>query len=272
MRLFKSRKFRFPIISVLAFLGIIVLTLGFLGLKTFSGETDWVWAKVKVSQGLWWASTQKPPLWLPQAISKGDAEYNFFGSPVVQVEGIRSYPAGDNESEDRFNTYLTLKVAAAYSPSQKKFTFKNTALAVGAPIELELGSSLVSGTVIGVSSSPFAENYVEKKVTLRKIPAFAWEYSAIKAGDEFSDGEDVVFKVLSKNILGYANVSKSIGENRYQTVPGSTFEIAVVASMKLKDIGSFLVFGEEKVIRPGAIFSVATPGFDYRDFEVVSVE
>ena len=273
MTLFKIKKNRFSIIIVLVFLGILVLTLGFLGLRQLSSKTNWVWAKVKVSQGLWWASTQKPPLWLPQAIGKGDGEYNLFGSPIVEVEEVRSYPAGDNEKEDRFNIYLTVKVAADYSSSQKKFTFKNSALAVGAPIELELGNSLVSGTVIGVSSAPFEQKYVERKVTLRKIPAFSWEYSAIKIGDEFSDGVDIVFKVLSKNILGWANVSKSLGENRFQTLPGgSTFEIAVTAKMKLRDVGGALIFGEEKLFRPGAVFSVATLNFDYRDFEVVSVE
>ncbi|HJX59405.1 MAG TPA: hypothetical protein VJ481_02515 [Patescibacteria group bacterium] len=267
MNLPKNKKQRFSLFAITLFLGILVITATFIVLKILTPKENFVYAKVKVAQGLWWASTQKPAFWFAKAISRGDSEHDLLGRTIAQVTDVRYYP----DIEDKYNIYLTLKLAS--SGKGGKYSFKNSPLSVGSPIELELNRSLVTGTVIDMNENPFEEKYVDKKVLLRKIPAYRWEYNAINIGDEFSDGKEVVFKVISKNVLGYSNISKTLGEDRYLVLPtGSTLEISVLASIKLKYADGFYFFGEEKAVRPGATFSVSTPNFDFRDFEVVSLE
>lgn len=267
MNLPKNRKQKFPLFALTLFLGILAITATFIVLKILTPKENFVYAKVKVAQGLWWASTQKPSYWFAKAIKEGDSERDLLGRTIAQVTEVRYYP----DIEDKYNIYLSLKLAS--SGKGGKYSFKNSPLSIGSPIELDLNRSLVTGTVIDTSSNPFDEKYVDKKVLLRKIPASRWEFNAIKAGDEFSDGKDVVFKVISKNVLGYSNVSKTLGKDRYLVLPtGSTLEISVLASIKLKYEDGFYFFGEEKAVRPGATFSVSTPNFDFRDFEVASLE
>lgn len=254
-----------------------MITVGFTGIIAFSkllSKTDYVYAKVKVAQGLWWASTLKTPLWLAQGIKANDSELDLFGKPIAEVIEKRYYPTGDSLIEDKFNVYLTVRLAAKFSKSGKKYTFKGTTLSIGSPIELDLARTFVSGTIIDISPEPFQDKYVEREVTLRKVTAPGSEFNAIKIGDEFSDGNEVVFKVLDKNIFRFFerdNLALPISSMLGITVTAK-MKLTVTAKMKLKEKNGLFLLGEDKIVRPGAILSIPTPNFDYHEFEIVSIE
>ena len=60
------------------FLSIFFACIAFVGIisfyKLFVKKENFVYARVKMSQGLWWASTQRPPSWLAFSLRPGMVE------------------------------------------------------------------------------------------------------------------------------------------------------------------------------------------------------
>jgi hypothetical protein len=124
-----------------------------------------------------------------------------------------------------------------------------------------------------LSDEPIENEYVTKIITLTGKNLFPWQYSAIKIGDVYSNGEQEVFKVLSKHAVDtrtlasdtYGNVSTSSLENRkYVTVK------AEIRLKKTKD--NKLFFGEEQEIMVGIPFGLKTPNFNYYLLDVSKLE
>ncbi|MFZ5932514.1 MAG: hypothetical protein ACOYT7_00280, partial [Patescibacteria group bacterium] len=153
-----SKKGKFPFAYFL-FLLIPVFVLAVSFLKTASGKPTYLFAKVKASQGLWWAASAKPNIWFPASIKKGDIETNLLGQPIAEVLEVRYYPyvIEGTPYEDKFDIYLTVKLAADFNKRSQKAIFKRSALSVGSPIELNFPTSAISGTIIEMSPEEFKE-------------------------------------------------------------------------------------------------------------------
>lgn len=266
----KKNKY-FSIITLL-FIAMVVLVLGTSFVKTAISQEDYIYAKVKVSQGFWWASTQNPSVSFVNSIKKGETEYDLLGKPVAEVLEARYYPILSSRYQVRYDIFLTLRLAASYNNKTQKYLFKRSTMAVGSPIELEFSSTQVSGEIIEISKEAFQENGLEKNIILTKRLAYPWEYDAIKIGDELFDGEEVVFRVTSKRALDTSLVDVSSYGNVNLSLRDPRKFIRVYGKIKLKEKGDRLIFGEEQVIIPGVEISLATENFVFDQFVVQEVK
>lgn len=257
---------------ILLITAVILISLGVAFLKLSTKKYEPVWVKVKVSQGLWWATTDKPAYWLASAYRKGDAEYNLLGRKIAEVTEVRYYPFFDRGSiyEDKYNIYLTLKIAA--DKQGNNLLFKRERLSVGSPIELDLNKTLTTGTVIEISQSPFTDEYLEKTVTLTKRFAQPWEFDAIKIGDNYFDGEETVFEVLDKSKADTSVISADSFGNITPLTTEPERYVFVKAKVKVKKKGEQLLFGEEKILQSGTLLPIATLNFKFDGFLIAEVD
>lgn len=277
MNLKKLFKFTVKNYFITIFIAIILFVGAVSVYKLFYSKPTFVYAKVKLGQGLWWAGGVKPNFWLATAIKKGDTERDLVGKPIVEVLNVRYYPwITVGSISDQFDVYLTLKLRVSVISRAKKYNFKRNTLGVGAPIELELSSAQVSGTIIDLSENPFEDKYVEKTVILTKKYAYPWEFDGIKVGDKYFDGEETVFEILDK----------ALGEGSYVFSPQRTTTttilsqqvseqrqtINVKAKIRLKEAGDQLIFGEEQKLYVGKTLIILTPTFNFQDYIIGKIE
>ncbi|MBU0572386.1 hypothetical protein KKH23_01815 [Patescibacteria group bacterium] len=267
----KKNKY-FSIITLL-FIAVAVLVASTAFIKTAISESDYIYAKIKVSQGFWWASTQSPNVWFINSLEVGDTEYGLLGKSVAEVLEIRHYPTiSYPKYQAQYDIFLVLKLAVSVNTKTQKYMFKRSTIGVGSPIELEFPSAQMAGSVIEISESLPKDELVEKDIIITKKQGYPWEAEAIKIGDEQFDGEEIVFKVTAKqafatsliDINPYGDVNLGLKDSRrYITVRGK---------IKVREEGDLLIFGEEQVVAPGGELSLATKNFVFDQFLVQEVK
>jgi hypothetical protein len=262
--------YKFPLL-------LVVITILFVALvsflKTASTPKKTVYAKVKVSQGFWWASTSKPELWFAKGIRKGDTEKSLLGQDIAKVINVTHYPyiSPERGFEDKYDIYLTVELAASYEGSSKEAVFKRSPLSIGSPIELSFPSSLVTGTIIDLSTTPLDNSFVEKTVVLTKRFAFPWEYEAIVIGDTYENGDEVVFEVLNKSQRQTSVISSDTFGNLNQQTNEATRYITILARVRASYKDGMLIFGEERLLSPGNILPVATSNLVYDNYVISEI-
>lgn len=262
---------RLPFSTVLfIIIPLLVAIIAFFKLSSTNDKT--VYVKIKVSQGLWWAATKEPSLWLDSALEVGDKELGLLGKPVAEIEDVRVYEVLDKPEEDRISIYFVAKLKASFDKTEGKYSFKRSSLVIGSPIEIETNRALITGSVLEISEEPLKDDYQEKLVSIIKENAYTWEYNAIKVGDSYSDGKDVVFEVLNKKILGSSSFYKvDIYSNISPNTLNPTLRVSVTAKIKVKEKNGKLLWGEEKIIKPGSPLPISTSSFDFQDFYISAV-
>jgi hypothetical protein len=268
-------------IKMMPFLLILIplLTIIFGAFKYLSRESSYVYVKIKMSQGLWWASTTKPNLWLAKSINVGDKQTSFLDKTLAEITEIRYYPYisrnSDSISEDKYNVYLTVKLSVG-TDSKGNFIYNRSNLIVGTPIEVETGKTQITGTVTEISPNEFPNNFVTKKVTLLKMMGYIkgnpYPYLGITIGDKYFDGTENVVEIASKSLRGIGiNSSDDFGVVREQTSKISQ-NIVIEANLKVRKIGDEYIFGEEKVLRNGEELYVPTDNFSFEGYVVSAIE
>lgn len=249
---------------LLLFLSILGVTGGVVVFKLLFSETTTVYARIKVSQGLWWATTQKTPLWLSDSLKKGDTETSMGGEPLVELLSVRKYPIGiAPHNNEQYETYLIAKIETSYSKKQSKYMFKRSPLAVGSPIDLELSSAYVSGTVMELSRKPILDKYKTVRAIISKQESYQWEYDSIELGDSYFDGEDTTFVVIDKSF-----------EEMYDQYNGYPMErerpivIYLTVEMKVKENKGILLYREDLPLQVGKKISIQTPSFFFDQYTV----
>ncbi len=264
------------------FLSIFFASIAFVGVvsvyKLFFVKPTYIYVKVKVGQGLWWASTQKPSLWFVQSFEKlkKDQEKDLTGQPVAQVLSVRYYPTYIPNQytyiPNQYDVYLTMKLKVTKMGKVGKYNFKRSAIGVGSPVDFEFPSAQFSGTIIALSENPFKEKYIEKIVYITKLAAYSFEYDSIQLNDRYFDGEDWVVEVLDKEGGEIANlipVARSlINPNLTQTRQN----IVVKLRLKGKVDNNNFIFGEEQIIAPGKTINLSTNNFQFNDYVIAKVE
>lgn len=270
----KSNKPRSYLLVLLVAIPVLTVLIAFLKL-TFS-ETNYIYAKIKVSQGLWWSSTKRPDYWFVENLNEGIQEKGIAGKISTELLGFTYYPfITENNlatSETTYNIYLDVSLDVKKTRSGE-LIFKRNKIAVGSPIELSFPNLHITGAVIQLSEKPLVNEYITKTIQLTGRNIFPWEYDAIKIGDTYFDGKQEVFKVLDKKSIGTTVIAPDL----YGNFPSSGLErrryVTVTAQVKLKKAkGEKLFFGEEQEITIGTPFSLVTPNSNYSFLTISKLE
>lgn len=239
-------------------------------------KPSFIYARVKLGQGLWWANINKPPVWFIGALKPKEVEYDLLGRPVAEILAVRYYPHKEATDKylavDKYDIYLTTKLAVSLNNKTKQYAFKRAAIGVGAAIDLQFPSAQISGTIIDISNKPLADTYVEKIILLTSTYNYPWEFAAIKIGDRYFDGQDTVFEVLDKKATNISILSPDPYGNLTTATTELRNYLAVRAKIKLKEKNGQLLFGEEQVVKSGGPLSVTTDYFVFDGFSVASIE
>lgn len=253
------------------FLSIFFACIAFVFLvsiyKLFFVKPTYVYAKVKVGQGLWWASTQKPPIWFVKYFQKGDQELDLTRKPIAQILSVRYYPFwGSNQ----YDVYLLMKLKVTKMGSGK-YNFKRSAIGVGAPVDFEFPKVQFSGTITELSEKPIKEKLTIKNITFIKKWAYPWEAETVVIGDKYFDGEEIVFEIIDKKIEDSQEVYNLSGIY-YPVESERKKHITIKGRIKVSEKNGKFVFGEEQIIAPGKTISLATQKFQFQDYLVAKVE
>jgi len=254
------------------FLSIFFACIAFVGLvsiyKLFFVKPTYVYVKVKVGQGLWWASTQKPSIWFVKNFKKGDKELDLTRKPIAEILSVRYYPTYLPNQHD---VYLLIKLKVTKMGSGK-YNFKRSAIGVGAPVDFEFPKVQFSGTIIELSEKPIKEIYQEKTIIITKRNANPWEYDSIKVGDFYFDGQEKVAEILEKNAKNTQTLISDALGNYPDIAPEQRKYIFVKLKIKGKIKDNKFVFAEEQIITPGKTINLTTQNFQFQDYVVAKME
>lgn len=215
-------------------------------------KPTYIYVKVKLGQGLWWASTSQPPLWIINSITK-DKKENQTIAQIIKVNYYPYFTTGiNNQFIDQFDVYLYLRLKV--TKNNKSFYFNRSVITVGTPIDLEFLNTQISGTVISLSDKPLIDKYINKIVFLIKKDPFLWEYEAIKIGDYYFDGENKVFEIVDKEMSENEDV------------------LTVKAKIKVKEINNQLIFANEKFFNIGKNINIITNNFNFNNYIISKID
>lgn len=255
------------------FISIFFACIFFVGMvsfyKIFISKPTYIYAKVKMGQGLWWANTAKPSIWFVNSLKKGMVEKGLAGDTIAQILSVRYYPFWGS---GQYDVYLTVKLKVSGNKKTGKYNFQRSTIGVGAPIDLEFPESQVSGTITGLSEKPRKYNYVEKTVYLTKRNAYPWEYDAINIGDSYFDGEEKTVEIIAKTATDTNSISADFfGNYNSSTIEGRKY-IMVKAKIKGLMVNNQFVFGEDQIVSIGRSLNISTPSFIFQDYVVGKIE
>lgn len=249
----------------LACIAFVVLVSGY---KLFLTKPAYVYVRVKMGQGLWWASTAKAPIWFVESIKKNQKQNDLLGKPLVKIINMRYYPW---YTSSQYDVYLTLQLRVSGNKKTGRYSFNRSAIGVGSPIDLEFPSTQFSGTIIQLQTTPFQDFYIEKVITLEKKWAYSWEADAIAIGDKYFDGEKIVFEIIDKQIEDSQEVY-SISGTYYPVETERKKNIIIKARIKVKQTDSQLIFAEEQTISLGKTLNISTSKFTFTDYIISKME
>lgn len=261
------------------FLLIFVGCIGFVGMvvfyKLFVSKPTYIYAKVKVGQGAWWANTQKPNLWFVRAISQAKEQKDITGTQMITIINVDYYPyifsqILSNQLPNQYDIYVTMKLKVSSTGAKKTYNFNRETIGVSSPINLEFPNVQFSGTVIALDDKPFKEIYEEKIVYLTKRIPLPWEYEQITVGDsQMRDGTEI-FKVLDKSYEDESVITLVQNGILTNSLMNS---FSVKARIRVKKEGNEYVFGEEYVVAPGRILQgVEIKDFTFIDYYITKIE
>jgi len=237
------------------FFGIVSFVFLISVYRLFYSKPTYIYVKVKIGQGYWWASTNNPSTWLIDSIKKGNKQYDTIGKKVAEILSSQYYPifsVGVNtQFYDQYRTYLTLKLKVSGN-NKFGYSFQRSAIAVGSPIDFDFPSAQFSGTVIQLSNKPIVEKLVKKTVYLTKKSNDPDEFNSIKIGQNYFDGENEVIKIMDKYFDGT--------------------NITIKALFKLKEKNNQFILGEEEVIAKNKVLGFMVSDLLLYNFTVEKIE
>lgn len=249
-------------------LSVLIIGLVFMS-KSYFAKPQYLYVKVKVGQGFWWASTARPGKWYYDAIKKGDKQLDLVGKMQAKVIEKRIYKWYNT---DQFDIYMNLYLRVSKNSKTGEYRYDRSVLSVGSPIEVSMPTLDITGTVIAMSNKDFQDKLESKIVYLSKRNAYAWEYDAIKIGDTYFDGENNIFEVIDKS----AEDVSSFSRDNYGTAVGTQVElrknITVKTKISVTNSENQYVLGEDQVLVAGKLFNFATSKFVFDNFFISSVE
>lgn len=257
------------------FLFITILTGIYAFTQRASKPQATVYVKLKLSQGLWWTTNANPPIWLAQTINPGDFEKDIFGNEIATVISKTYYSAEPLKFPNQHEVYLTLKLATKQDSGTGKHRYKRSPLSVGSPLNIDLSSATLTGSVMSISSQEPQEKYLTKQITLAKQYAYYTdspdEFNSIQIGDSYFDGQDIAFKITDKYLKARKVAFSDINGRPVVNTLDVNQHIYLEAEIKVKEIDNMYFYGEEQRVAPGANLNIITNSQDLSRYTVVSL-
>ncbi len=262
-----------PFIKKYYFLLIIVGCVGFVGVvsvyKLFISKPTYVYAKVKVGQGYWWASTLRPNQWFLKAIKAAKEQKDLTGKPTVRVLNTYYYPYyGTNQ----FDVYVMLQLKVTKQGKKGVYNFNRETIGVATPIDLEFPNVQFSGTIIELSEKPITTQLVAKTIYLTKKYSYPWEFDEIKIGDKFNNGSEDVIVIVDKAKSETNEVLKDDQGKLISTDTEKYDYITVKAKVMAYKEDSRYIYGEETILSPMRSFDFITDEYIYNGFTIAKIE
>ncbi|MFZ2026541.1 MAG: hypothetical protein WAV30_04620 [Microgenomates group bacterium] len=258
---------------------IFVMFLTFIGIATvykYTSTKQTIYVKFKVSQGTWWANTQKPSIWFVKGIEQAQESKDLAGQAVATVLDVVYYPyilsaVTGQAATGQYDIYVTAKLKVTVLGKKGMYNFNRGTIGIGSPIYLEFPNVQFSGTVIALSESPFNERYVKKTVYLTKRAPLPWEYDQIEIGDSQTNGKQTVFEIVDKSYNGEIAGTSALDQGWLINTNINLF--TVKANILVKEVNGQYIFGEEEVIAPSRyLIGVSTKKFTFTDYYITMVE
>jgi hypothetical protein len=255
------------------FITIIAVCVLFVGVvsvyKLFFAKPTFIYVKVHMGQGLWWANTQRPAGWFVDAIKQARVETDLTGRPIVEVQNVTYYPW---YGSSQYDTYINVVLKVSRLGKTGKYNFKRSTIGVGAPVDFEFDNVQFSGTIVALSEEPINNTYVTKTVTLTKKGAYPWEYDAIPIGDTYNNGQTETLKVMEKNNQETASIYSDMYGNNLPLAEESKRYITVKLRLKGKVVDGQFLYGEEQLVSLGRSFTTSSSHFTFNDYMVAGIE
>jgi hypothetical protein len=257
------------------FLAIFFAAIAFVGFvsiyKIFFVKPTYVYVKVKVGQGLWWASTQKPSIWFIEGLkqAQNEAEKELTGQPAAKILSIRYYPS---YIANQYDVYVTMRLKVTRLGKTGKYNFKRSAIGVAAPVDFEFPSAQFSGTITQISEKPIEDKLTEKTVILTKRAADPWEYDSIKVDDFYFDGQEKTFVIIDKTAKETQTLTSDLFGNYPDISPETKKYIFLKAKIKVKKEGNNFLYGEEQLVSLGKTLNIATNSLLLENYKVASID
>ncbi len=241
-------------ILFLLFLVVIIVVAGFYISKKYVAKSSYIYVQVKVGQGLWWASIERPSFWLIRSLTM-DKNNNLSGDGVKLIS-LNYYPSfqsiqGPSEFTNQFDVYVTLRIPVT-KDGGGQYYFNRNLVSIGAPIDIQLPVTQFSGTIVNFSKMTLNNSTEERTVFLSKAGASQDEFQNVNAGDYYFDGQNKVFIVEDKSYQDGTLIIKA--------------KIALTKSY------GHLLFGENEVINLNQKFDFITNKAIFYDFVVDRIE
>lgn len=266
------------------FLLIFFACIAFVGLvsfyKLFISKPSYAYVKVKVGQGMWWASTQKPGYWFTQAIKKGLVQKDLTGKNTAEVMSVRYYPyimPVSVNSQNQYDIYTVLKLQVSRLGRSDKYSFNRSTIAVSSPIDLEFPTVQFSGTITQISDKSLVDQLQEVTLTLVKPYANQWEYDAIRQGDSYFDGTETIITVLDKSLELGDMISKPETTAQGETIVNfnnsqQRYNLLVKIKLKAFKRGDQLLLNDEQEIKMNDVFTLMTTNYLSPGYIIAKIE
>lgn len=254
---------------VLAIVFCISIVGGVSLYRLYIQEPTYIYIKVKVGQGYWWATTQKPNMWYIKAIQQAKEEKDMFGGPLATIMRVTYYPWYGTNS---FDIFVTMRIKVTEVGKKGLYSFKRETIGVSSPVEFEFENVQFSGTIVALSEDPIVPITENKIVYLSKKYTYPWEYDAIQVGDYFNDGNANVIEILDK---AKGETNEIIVNEGGKLISSETEEyrhISLKIKMRVREEGGQIIYGDEIIISPGRVLGFVTNGFTFNDYVVSKIE
>lgn len=237
--------------------------------KLYIQKTQFIYVKVKVGQGYWWANAQKPNMWYIKAIQQAKEEKDVIGEPLAKVMRVAYYPWYGSNS---FDIFVTLRIKVTKIGKTGAYSFKRETIGISSPIEFEFENVQFIGTIVEMSEKPIIPVTKNKVVYLSKKYTYEWEYDAIQVGDYFNDGNANVIEILEK---AKGETNEIIVNEGGKLLSSETEEfryIMLKIKMRVREDGGQIFYGDEIIVSPGRNLGFVTNGFTFNDYVVSKIE
>lgn len=256
------------------FVAIVFFVGAFACYKLFFDTSTFIYVKVKVGQGLWWANTLKPSSSIANAIKKGDQSYDILGKTQAEVISVRRYPTWGNT---QYDVDLILKLKVNKNSKTETYTFNRSTISIGSPVEIEFPKADITGTVIDLKEKPFVDKYVDKIILLVNQGGynkdFPYRYENIQIGDTYFDGEENVFEILDKKLeKNIWTIVNNLNGQIYEQSVSTTQNILVRAKIRVREVDKQFYFGSDYKVNTNASIPFSTPNFYFEAFLIRKVE